>query len=55
MKTIKFLSLLALLLCFLGSCSSDDSSNNDMPNPNTGIDNYIVCEISDDLHNEEIN
>ena len=40
MKTIKFLSLLALLLCFLGSCSSDDSSNNDMPNPNTGIDNY---------------
>lgn len=40
MKTIKFLSLLALLLCFLGSCSSDDSSNKDMPNPNTGIDNY---------------
>ena len=22
---------------------------------NTGIDNYIVCEISDNLHNEEIN
>ena len=40
MRTIKFLLLLTSLLCFLSSCGSDDSDNNDMPNPNTGIDNY---------------